>query len=178
MVSAGDFLFFRIENEYVLSLMILYAISCVCGISGGNFFFALQVAGATFIVTFILNRFDLIGGGDVKLLFPMILLSENNMSDFWLGTSVSGLALALIYLFWGPRILSVRKKITKHLALFSKKRNKFNFLNIALLSLSRIDKRAVGLNPRGFNAMKQEIPYGIAISCGGFYVVFESFTTG
>ncbi|MDR2067951.1 MAG: hypothetical protein LBP41_03115, partial [Holosporaceae bacterium] len=37
IISANDFLFFRIENEYVLFLLGLYLLSCAFGISGNNF---------------------------------------------------------------------------------------------------------------------------------------------
>jgi Flp pilus assembly protein protease CpaA len=64
--------------------------------------------------------------------------------------------------------------MVSHLCLFKKKKKKFNLLNIILLSLSRVDRRIVALRTYTVGAIRQEIPYGIAISCGGFYVIVEN----
>lgn len=173
IISIGDFLFFRIENEYVVALMVLYVISYICGVSGGNFGNGLLTAVVTFIVTLIMNHCGLIGGGDVKMLFPVILLSENNLSEFLVGISVGGLILSIIYLAFSRQIFFVRRKAVSYLCLLKRKKKKFNLLNIILLSLNRIDKRIVALKRCTFSVTRQEIPYGIAISCGGFYVIFE-----
>jgi Flp pilus assembly protein protease CpaA len=157
--------------------MILYAISYLSGISGNNFYNGFTVAFGTFFITLILNRFDLIGGGDVKLLFPVIMLSENNLSSFLIGISVGGMVLASVYLLFGRQIFFIRRKLVCLLYILRKKQNKSKLLNFALLSLSRIDKRIVALRKCTSNVMRQEIPYGIAISCGGFYVIFENFAT-
>ena len=178
IISVGDFLFFRIENEYVLSLIILYAISCVSGVSGGNFYGGLLAATVTFFVAFALNHFNLIGGGDVKLLFPVILFSESNLSVFLVGMSVGGVFLAIIYCLFSRQIFFIRRKIVSSLYILSRKQNKSHLLSFVLLSLSRIDKRIVALRKYTFNAMKQEIPYGVAISIGGFCVIFESCVVG
>jgi Flp pilus assembly protein protease CpaA len=177
IISVSDFLFFRIENEYVMALMILYAISYLSGVSGNNFYDSLLIAFGTFFVTLILNHLNLIGGGDVKLLFPVIMLSENNLSSFWMGISVGGMILAVIYLIFSRQIFFIRRKLVRSLYILRKKQNKFRLLNFVLLSLSRIDRRIVALRKCTSNVIRQEIPYGIAISCGGFYVIFENFAT-
>ncbi|MDR0580742.1 MAG: prepilin peptidase [Holosporaceae bacterium] len=174
IISVGDFLFFRIENEYVLALMVLYIISCISGISGNNFCNGLTTAIVIFAVTFGLNRFNLIGGGDVKLLFPLILFSESNLSTFLIGISIGSVVLAIAYLLFSRQIFFMRRKIVGSLYIFSKKQNKPRLLNFALLSLSRIDKRIVALRKYTFNAVKREIPYGVAISFGGFCVIYEN----
>jgi Flp pilus assembly protein protease CpaA len=174
IISVGDFLFFRIENEYVLALIALYVISCIGGVSGNNFCDGLTAAIATFAVTFGLNRLNLIGGGDVKLLFPIVLFSESNLSTFLVGVSIGGVVLAIAYFLLSRQIFFMRRKIIGSLYTFSRKQNKSRLLNFALLSLSRIDKRIVALRRYTFNAMKQEIPYGVAISFGGFCVIYEN----
>ncbi|MDR2158213.1 MAG: prepilin peptidase [Holosporaceae bacterium] len=178
IISAGDFLFFRIENEYVLSLMVLYAISYMLGVSGRNFTEGLVVAVATFVITLALNRFNLIGGGDVKLLFPVILFSENNISNFLVGISVGGVVLAAMYLIFSRQIFFIRRNLVRYLYAFNEKQKKSSLLRFVLLSLSRIDRRIVALSRYKFDAMRQEIPYGIAISCGGFCVIFENLAAG
>jgi Flp pilus assembly protein protease CpaA len=174
IISINDFLFFRIEDEYLIALIILYIASCITGISGENFYNGLMTASITFIITLIMNHCGLIGGGDVKMLFPIILLSENNLLTFLIGISIGGAVLSIIYIILGRQIFFLRRKIVSYLCFFKKKKNKFKFLNVILLSLNRIDKRIVALKQYTFSAVRQEIPYGIAISCGGFYVIFEN----
>jgi Flp pilus assembly protein protease CpaA len=177
IICVGDFLFFRIENEYVLALMVLYLISCVGGISGGNFSHGLAMAIITFLITLLLNYFHLIGGGDVKLLFPVILFSENDLSAFLWGLSIGGAFLAFVYLFFSRQIFFIRRNLIRFLYILNKKQNKSRLLSFALLSLSRIDKKIVALRKYRFSAMRQEVPYGIAIACGGFCVIVENFMT-
>jgi Flp pilus assembly protein protease CpaA len=145
----------------------------VSGISGGNFYNGLVTAVITFITTLIMNHCGLIGGGDVKMLFPVILLSEDNLTIFLIGISLGGAILSTVYIIFGRQIFFLRRKIVSYLYLSKKKKKKCSFLNIVLLSLNRIDKRIVALKNYTVSAIRQEIPYGIAISCGGFYVIFE-----
>lgn len=177
IISVSDFLFFRIENEYIIALIVLYVISCISNISGSNFSGGLMVATMIFAITLFLNYFNLIGGGDVKLLVPVILFAENNLSIFLIGLSAGGLFLAIIYFFFSRQIFFVRRKIISSLYIFSRKRGKSHLLSFVLPSLSRIDKRVVSLRKYTFNTMKQEIPYGVAIAFGGFCVIFENCVT-
>lgn len=174
LVSLNDFLFFRIENEYVLALMALYIIACICGVSGNNLPESLIVATAVTIISLILCHFDLLGGGDVKILFPLLLFAENQMSSFIMGVSVGGLIIATIYFFAGRKIFFFRRKIIFSLENLYKNRNKSILLNFTLLSFNRMTRRSVELNSFVFNSIKQEIPYGIALSCGGICVVVEN----
>ncbi|MDR1236527.1 MAG: hypothetical protein LBJ96_06005 [Holosporaceae bacterium] len=178
IISIGDFLFFRIEDEYLLALIVLYIVSCISGVSGGNFCNGLMTATITFVVTLVMNHCGLIGGGDVKMLFPVILLAENNLLTFLIGISVGGAVLSIIYIIFGRQIFFLRRKVVSYLCFFKKKKNKFTFLKVILLSLNRIDKRIVALRHYTFSAVRQEIPYGIAISCGGFYVILENLAAG
>ena len=179
IIGINDFLFFRIEDENIWALLALYVISCFLGISGNNLLLSLLIASSVFAVAFIMNQFNWIGGGDVKFLFPLVHFSENNLADLMLSVSVSGLILALIYLSAREKIDKLRKIIIQKIP-----RNKTWLLNITLLSLNRIevsklvdDKNAKPKKRRilSFKSlMKQEIPYGVALSCGGIYVVFEN----
>ncbi len=171
IIAFNDFMFFRIENEYVLFLLLLYSVSYCFGVSGQNLSQAVQMAGISFVICFVLNQFDLIGGGDVKLLVPLILFAENDIFNFILGTSIGGLVVAIIYMFFDKRVISVRKK------LFSKflewKRENFKFLRFVLLSLYKIKASSVRFERNDAGVLKQEMPYGLALSCGGFFVIFD-----
>lgn len=173
VVALNDFLFYRIEDETVWALCGIYALSCILGISGHNFLNGLYVAVGVFVVTFIMNRFDLIGGGDVKLLFPLLLFAESYFNEFLMGVSVGGLVLALAYMIGGRKICDFRKKIIKRLLQVEKKYKKNFFLNLVLLSLGRIDSGSATLTYNARSIWQQEIPYGVALSCGAFCVMLE-----
>jgi Flp pilus assembly protein protease CpaA len=140
IISVNDFLFFRIEDEVIVSLVVLYIISCILGVSGGNFVFGLTVAIAAFTLAWSLNQHDLIGGGDVKLLFPLILFAENNLYAFFSGAATSGIVLSLVYVFFGKYVALFRKNAVATVNILRKKRKKSVFLKIALPSSDRITK--------------------------------------
>lgn len=173
VVAINDFLFYRIEDESILCLIALYIISCAFGVSGNNFVFGFYMACAVSAVLIVLNQFELIGGGDVKLIFPLLLFAENNVGDFLIGTSVAGVILSLLYIVFQKRIILLRKRVINYIKK-RKTRNKSGFLNIALLSSSRISLRSISLSSASCSVLKQEIPYGIALACGSFYVIIES----
>lgn len=171
IVGINDFLCFRIENEYVVSLLALYIVSCLFGFSGGNFIFAAEVALSVFIITFILNQFDLIGGGDVKLLVPLILFAENYMLDFIWATSIAGALLAVMYISFSKQVLQARRKI--FVAIRNLKKKKMPLLNLALLSSCRVSLKSEAFRKNNAGVLRQEIPYGVALACGGLFVVWN-----
>lgn len=173
IVSLNDFLFYRIEDETIWALLGLYALSCVLGVSGHNFLNGLYIAVGSFIITLIMNRFDLIGGGDVKLIFPLLLFAESSFDAFLWGVSVGGVLLSLIYILSGRIVSDFRKKIVKKLLKIRRNHKKNPFLNLVLLSLSRIDHGSAVLMYNSKSVWRQEIPYGVALSCGAFCVIFE-----
>lgn len=173
IISINDFLFFRIENEYVVACLVLYIISCICGYSGNFFREGVCVASIMFVVCFILNHLNMIGGGDVKLLFPLLLFAENNWVTFLIGVSIGGFFLALAYMLFYRRIFFIRRKLVLSLYLFRRNHKTDVFLSFVLLSIDRINKKLVAFNRLKIGAMKQEIPYGIALACGGFFLIFE-----
>lgn len=175
IVSVNDFLFFRIENEYVFTLICLYIIACIFGISGTNFISVAITTVGVFIVCILLNHFDLLGGGDTKLLIPLLLFSEHYLYEFTIGTAIGGLILAVIYRTFEQPIFSIRKKILRKLHDSYKNHKKSLLLRFVLLSFSKVTKRSLMLGDFKPQGIKQEIPYGIALSCGGLYVVIESF---
>jgi Flp pilus assembly protein protease CpaA len=174
IISVNDFLFFRIENENIQCLIILYIISYIVGVSGSSFIFGLLTSIAGFVIALILNRYNLMGGGDVKLLFPLLLFSENNTYSFLITVSIAGIILSCIYIIFGNHIFIYRKKVISCLMNLRRPKKKFPVLNIALLSLDRISKRTVLAEKCTTSALKQEIPYGVALSCGGFCVIVEN----
>ncbi len=169
IIALNDFMFFRIENEYILFLFLLYGISYSFGFSGQNFILALETAAITFAVCFVLNQYNFIGGGDVKLLVPLILFAENDMFEFVWGTAIGGVILALTYMCCGKRVANLRKKL---FLIFSNwKKKKIHFLRFVLLSLYKIKARSVKFEVSNAGVLKQEVPYGVALSCGGFFVI-------
>jgi Flp pilus assembly protein protease CpaA len=176
IISLNDFLFFRIENELVYFLIVLYGISCLSGVSGSNFGSGFLVASGVFIVSFVLNRLGLVGGGDVKLLFPVLLFAENNLTTFIIGTSITGILLSACYLLFPQKILAVREKTIEQLTVYSKKiKGKYRLLlKIILPSLNRMRNSGAPLQKNIIVALRQEIPYGIAISGGGVYMIAEN----
>ncbi|MDR2682223.1 MAG: prepilin peptidase [Holosporaceae bacterium] len=139
IVSLNDFLFFRIENEVVLFLLGLYAISFVLGVSGSNFVLGASMAVAVFAITYVMNRKNLIGGGDVKLLFPLLLFAESDMNEFVLGMSVSGVLLCVVYMLFAKKIFLFRKKIITQLQIFYQKKNRSLFFKFRFKS--RLERR-------------------------------------
>ena len=173
IISVNDFLFFRIEKEYVLSLMILYIISCLFGFSGQHILYGLTVATVVFAICFVLNQYGMIGGGDVKLLVPLLLFAEDNAIDFFVGMSIGGFFLGLTYFIAFRKIFFLRRKIVLTLYVLKKRHKNFMLLNFVLLSLNRISRKSVAFRRYNSNALKQEIPYGIALACGGFFLIWN-----
>ena len=171
IIALNDFMFFRIENEYVLFLFLLYAVSCCFGVSGQNFAEAFKVACITFAICFVLNQFNFIGGGDVKLLVPLILFAENNLFEFIWGTALGGFVVALVYMFCGKIITNLRRRMFLTFSVLKKK--KIRFLRFVLLSLFKIRAGSVKFKVSEAGVLKQEVPYGIALSCGGLFVIFD-----
>lgn len=171
IVGVNDFLFFRIENEYVVALLFLYIVACIFGLAGSNFFEACLITTAIFCISFVLNQFNLIGGGDVKLLVPLILFTENNWLGFVFATAISGSIVSLLYVIFQKQIFNLRKSINEEL--FKIKKKKFRILNITLLSLYRISKKSISAEKQDIDVWHQEIPYGVALSFGGIFVVLD-----
>lgn len=171
VIALNDFMFFRIENEYVLFLFLLYAVSYCFGVSGQNFVEAVWIACIIFAICFVLNQFNFIGGGDVKLLVPLILFAENNIFEFIWGTAVGGLILALAYIFCRKKVSDLRRKMFIIFSIWKKK--KFRFLRFVLLSSYKIKASSVKFEVNNTDVLRQEVPYGVALSCGGFFVIFD-----
>ena len=169
IVGVNDFLFFRIENEYVLSLIALYVLSCAFGVSGSNFPYTFAWTAMMFGVTFVLNQFNLIGGGDVKLLVPLMLFAENNWETFVIATAISGCGISLLYVCFPEYIFELRSKLIELIRKFKSK--KIKALRIALLSSYRIKAKLVRHD--NVSVLKREIPYGVALACGSLYVVLD-----
>lgn len=176
IVAINDFLFFRIENEYVLALLLLYAVGYATGVMDGNLWEGLQVAMVGFIITFMLNRYGLMGGGDVKLLVPLLLLAGHNWSLFIFYVSLVGLVISIIYMLLGRRVFFIRRRLVRYLCFRKKEWKKCSLLNFALLSLNRITKRSVALRHCQGDTFSQEIPYGVALTGGSLAVVYGYFS--
>lgn len=173
IIAINDFLFFRIENEYVFALVLLYIFSCVIGISGHNIWQGVISASVAFVICFLLNQKGLLGGGDVKLIVPLLFFAENNPVSFITGMSIGGFFLGTIYIFYFRSIFFLRRRLVLSLYVLKKSCGNSVLLNFVLLSLSRISRKSVALSRYRRDALKQEIPYGIALACGGFSLVLD-----
>ena len=100
-----------------------------------------------------------------------MLFAENSMFEFIWGTAIGGLVLALIYIFCGKQLAMFRKRL--FIIFSAMKKKKIRFLRIALLSLYKIKAKSVKLEVGSTDILKQEVPYGVALSCGGFFVIFD-----
>lgn len=172
IISINDFLFFRIEDEYVLMLLFLCVLLFGFSSVEINFVQGLQAAFAAFIIGFLLNRYNLLGGGDVKLLFPVLILSGSEWLSFFFWTSIWGFVLACSYALFNRQIFFLRRRLILFLHSLRRKHKAPRILNFILLSFARVGKKSTALRRYRNDILKLEIPYGLAITGGGFAVIY------
>lgn len=170
-ICINDFLYFRIENEYVIALITLYIIHLSLNVQQISILQHLSFAVLAFITCVILNYFDLMGGGDAKLIFPLALFAGDNIMNFLLYVSLAGLFLAAIYAFLGEKIELATKNVT----------TKINNINqnsklrkIFLLSSTQYNLEKQSITNTN-TVMMKEIPYGIALSVGNFLAIIDQY---
>jgi prepilin peptidase CpaA len=109
---------------------------------------ALAIAAAVLAVGAVLFAFDIMGGGDVKLLAVCVLWAGPALApSFILLTALVGGALALLYLMWGRYVAPA----------------------LQLRAFSAIPNLPAGAGTGG----GQILPYGVAIAVSGLFVVAE-----
>ncbi len=163
IIAVNDLLFFRIEDSVVVSSIILYCIFCISGITSWSLY-ALSIGSIFFISSAILNRLNMLGGGDVKLLFGIGLLVSDHMLEFFLAMSlVSVIAVSIYILFW--------RTIEKYRVYYAIKifRRKDSILKcIFFPSACKIEKNElfsdIEKHKNSACTFKQEIPYGVILS--------------
>lgn len=160
LICINDFTYYRISNSHVLSMIALYFTSyCLGFLNETNIFLTIFCAIISFIVLFILNQKDCIGGGDVKLIFALTFwVGANNMITYIFWITILGGVLALIYASAWAHIPKARRAVSSWIGSSS-------ILKIFL------DKRRV-LVPKAENFFQYEIPYGIPLALGAMGIVF------
>ena len=100
-----------IPNWVNIGIVLLFIpAALVAGISWQTAGWHLLVGFAAFLVTFILFSFNLLGGGDAKMIPGVILwVGPAGLMDFLLGTALAGGALALA-------VLAARKTVPEPFA--------------------------------------------------------------
>lgn len=171
LISIGDFLYFRIENSFIIAILVIYVIGCVTGITGNNILFGFIVSIICFIVGAILNYNNLLGGGDVKLIFALALFSEQYAIDMLFAVSVSGFVLALVYMIFNKKIHRLRYRMIHKIAHL--KNNKL-LVKILLPSAFKSENLENEFKESKQDILQQQIPYGIALCVGGFAFILHN----
>lgn len=167
IVCINDFLFLRIEDSLDIALVTLFTIGYMNGIIGHDIFHALSIASLCFVISMTLNHFDLLGGGDVKLLFGIGLFISDSLSIFLTSLSIFSLVTALLYMKFGQYIENIREKLAN--TVIQQKIEiscdmKSYIHHIIFPSAYKISAQdLLDLKPND-NILKQEIPYGIILS--------------
>ncbi len=152
LVWAGisDVRSFIIPNRVTLAALALYpghlVARYVIGTPVEGWPWAVAIAAAVLAVGALLFAFNIMGGGDVKLLAVCVLWAGPALApSFILLTAVVGGGLALLYLMWGRYVAPL----------------------LHLRAFSAIPHMPVAVNAGG----KQVLPYGMAIAVSGLFVV-------
>ena len=173
IVAINDFLFFRIEDSVNIALVVLFGIGWLFGcLPHYSIISAISVASFCFIISVILNYFELLGGGDVKLLFGIGLFISNNPSVFLYALSIFSLIIATAYIAKGDWIEIFRQKMA-NLALNQKNRHTVNGLlhKIIFPSAYNITEIEFQSFKQASCALKQEIPYGVILSFSTIFAI-------
>ena len=167
IVCINDFLFFRIEDSLSVSLVVLYTIAYISGDVSASIFQALSIASLCFVVSVILNHFDLLGGGDVKLLFGIGLFIAEDPMSFMICLSGFSLIIAAIYMTCSKAMELHRQRLSQLvLHLKDKYEDKLlRYLCMAIFpSAYKVTSEELSEIKQSDSLIKQEIPYGIILS--------------
>lgn len=167
IVCINDFLFFRIEDSLSVSLVVLYAIAYISGDINSSILQALSIASLCFAISVVLNHFDLLGGGDVKLLFGIGLFISDSPISFMICLSVFSLIIAAIYITCSKNIELIRQRLSKtvfHLK-DTYENQMMKYLYIAIFpSAYKVTEEELSEIKQSDSIIKQEIPYGVILS--------------
>lgn len=167
IVCINDFLFFRIEDSLSVSLVVLYAIAYISGDINSSILQALSIASLCFAISVVLNHFDLLGGGDVKLLFGIGLFISDSPISFMICLSVFSLIIAAIYITCSKNIELIRQRLSKkvfHLK-DTYENQMMRYLYMAIFpSAYKVTEEELSEIKQSDSIIKQEIPYGVILS--------------
>ena len=148
----------RIPNRLTGALVALYPVYVLVSPTPVAWPAAIALAAAVFVVGLVLFRWELIGGGDVKLLAALSLWAgPDQFVWFILVTTLAGGALSLLSLWyrrWGGLLEA----------------------HLATLGLAATTGRASGLSDAptgGAPDRSTTLPYGVAIAAGGIAIIVE-----
>ncbi len=148
-----DLLERRLPNWLTGGVLLLYPAFVLSSPVPQDWLLALLLAATVFLIGFGLFAFDLIGGGDVKLMAAVALWAGlQHAVQFFVVTALSGGVLALAYLLY---------------------RQALPWLQAWAWSLRARFLAAPTATPGPGAATPMSLPYGIAIAVGGLTIVTE-----
>lgn len=164
IICVNDFLFFRIEDSVVIGAILYYLLLFVTGRTDCSIYYSLSAASLFFVTSAALNYFNLIGGGDVKLLFAIGLLVPSSLFEFFCALSVMSLGMVFVYSTFNKQIFKSRAFLA--IKVF---RLKNSFLKqIFFPSAYKITRKElleeVSLEKMNSSILRREIPYGVILS--------------
>ncbi len=155
----------RLPNWLTAGVAVLYVVYAAISPTPVDWFSSFSVAGASFVVGFALFTFNLMGGGDVKLISSLAL---------WAG--VDFIALFLLVTGIAGGLMSIAYLLFRHLANHPLLVTVWPFLSVMMA-----DRLGFALPmrflPGGPNTSQADpatvsLPYGVAIAAGGFVVIY------
>lgn len=138
--ALSDIAYYKIPNVVVLAMLALYPVFVLVNPEPVDWVWALGVAAIALAIGFTLFATKIFGAGDVKLAVAMLL---------WAGPGLAPIALlvcAMVGLVIGVVMLSPLR-----------------FMIAGALS-------SIGQRSLGESVLAKNMPYGVAISAGGFFV--------
>lgn len=166
VICVNDFLFFRIENSVVVGVIVYYCLLLISGKMECSILYSISIASFLFVVSLILNHFDLLGGGDVKLLFGIGLLIPSRLFEFFCALSIMSMLMIFMYSFCNKKIGKIRAYYAiKVFRLKNQFIKKICFPSVMEITRGELMKDLKFLKHNN-SILKQEIPYGVILSIG------------
>ena len=162
-----DFLYYRIPNVLTLTLLALFPLLIL---SSGQYqaITGIWVMIASFAICFALFAFNLIGGGDAKLI-PVLCLWVGTTDVlfflFW-GTILGGV-VAITYMF-APRAIGYSSSTIRQLVLSATPLKAV--MQKFVPDIEHIEGEVLSLQD------KRNMPYGIGICIAGIYMICQQWT--
>ncbi len=158
-IALNDFLFFRIPNMLILTLIGLFVAKLVFLQTLEESYFPLIVFVVSITVGFMLYAFKFVGAGDAKFLAVTAMwASEMNLLAFFLIIGLAGGLVALLYLFMERPINAVRAYALSILP--AKLQNDVGTVNANVPTGTKQGKS------KKTTLQKRSIPYGVPVFIG------------
>lgn len=155
----------RLPNWLTASVAGLYAVYVIVAPYQVDWVSALTIAGASFTIGFALFAFNLLGGGDVKLIAALTL---------WSGVDLAALFLLITGLAGGLMSLGIllRRRLANHPILIAF----WPFLTVVLANrlgfALPFRHWEASARSSGDDLATASLPYGVAIAAGGLTVIY------